>query len=65
MPGKRLGICAQARAEGGGFSVFTVGWAAGFLDTGLTQRDHSDFLQQHPLPEQTQQGGLEKRECDN
>lgn len=34
--------------------VEAVGWAAGFLDRGLTQRDHLDFLWQHPLPEQTQ-----------
>ena len=51
--------------QGWGLFCFAVGWAAVFIDMGLIQGDHFHSLQQHPLPEQTQEGSLEKHECDD
>lgn len=54
-----FGHLCSGWAEGGGFSVLL--WA----DMGLIQGDHLHSLQQHPLPEQTQEGSLEKHDGDD
>lgn len=63
-----LGKCRHlCSVQGPGWRLIclAVGWAAGFLDMGLTQIDHLDPLGQRPFPEQTQKGNLEKLQCDN
>lgn len=65
MPGKMSGCVCSGQGWGRRLVCLAVGWTTGFLDTGLTQRDHLDPLRQHPHPEQTQEGTLEKHQCDN
>lgn len=50
--------------QGGGWRLvcLAVGWAAG-LHLEFIQIDHLDALGQLPLPEQTQEGSLEKHGC--
>lgn len=64
-PGNTSGHLCSGLGRGRGLFCLAVGWVAGFLDMGLIQGDHLHSLQQHPLPEKTQEGSLEKHECDN
>lgn len=64
-PGENVWAFLLRPGPRAGAFLLAVGWAAGFLNTGFTRRDHLYSLKQPPLPKQTQEGGLEKQECDN